>query len=75
MAQVVGVVNMDAYNVRVEEENRQKELAKKKTNIEKELKAEIEKLNNIALYEKMAKEHSENLRLTELVNALKELGE
>lgn len=74
-AQVVGVVNMEAYNARVEEENRQKELAKKKANIEKELKAEIEKLNNIALYEKMASEHPENVRLTELVNELKELGE
>lgn len=74
-AQVIGVVNMDAYNARVEEENRQKELAKKKADIEKELKAEIEKLNNIALYEKMANEHPENTRLTELVNELKELGE
>lgn len=74
-AQVVGVVNMDAYNARTEEENRQKEIAKKKANIEKELKSEIEKMNNIALYEKMASEHPENLRLTELVNELKELGE
>lgn len=74
-AQVVGVVNMDGYNARVEEENRQKEIAKKKANIEKELRTEIEKLNNIALYEKMANEHPENPRLTELVNELKELGE
>lgn len=74
-AQVVGVVNMDGYNARVKEENRQKEIAKKKANIEKELRAEIEKLNNIALYEKMANEHPENPRLTELVNELKELGE
>lgn len=74
-AQVVGIVNMNAYNARVEEENRQKEIAKQKVNIEKELKSEIEKMNNIALYEKMASEHPENPRLTELVNALKELGE
>lgn len=74
-AQVVGVVNTDAYNSRIDEENRQKEIAKQKTIIEKELKSEIEKLNNIALYEKMAKEHPENPRLTELVNLLKDLGE
>lgn len=74
-AQVVGVVNMNAYNARIDEENRQKEILQKKAGIEKELKAEIEKLNNIALYEKMAKEHPENPRLAELVNALKELGE
>ena len=74
-AQVVGVVNMNAYNVRIDEENRQKEIAKQKASIEKELKSEIEKMNNIALYEKMAKEHPENPRLAELVNALKELGE
>nr|DAZ72287.1 MAG TPA: hypothetical protein [Caudoviricetes sp.] len=74
-AQVVGVVNMNAYNARIDEENRQKEIAKQKDSIEKELKSEIDKMNNIALYEKMAKEHPENPRLAELVNALKELGE
>ena len=74
-AQVVGVVNMNAYNARIDEENRQKEIAKQKASIEKELKSEIEKMNNIALYEKMAKEHPENPRLAELVNELKELGE
>lgn len=74
-AQVIGVVNMNAYNARIDEENRQKEIAKQKASIEKELKSEIDKMNNIALYEKMAKEHPENPRLAELVNALKELGE
>lgn len=74
-AQVVGIVNMNAYNARIDEENRQKEIAKQKASIEKELKSEIEKMNNIALYEKMAKEHPENPRLAELVNELKELGE
>lgn len=74
-AQVVGVVNMNAYNARIDEENRLKEIVKQKASIEKELKSEIEKMNNIALYEKMAKEHPENPRLAELVNALKELGE
>ena len=39
-AQVVGVVNMDRYIARVEEENRLKELAKKKAAIEKELEAD-----------------------------------
>lgn len=73
--QVVGVVNMDGYNARIDKENRLKEIAKQKASIEKELKSEIEKMNNIALYEKMAKEHPENPRLAELVNALKELGE
>ena len=74
-AQVVGVVNMNGYNARIDEENRLKEIAKQKASIEKELKSEIEKMNNIALYEKMAKEHPENPRLVELVNALKELGD
>ena len=72
-AQVIGVVNMDGYNARVDEENRLKEIAKQKASIEKELRSEIEKMNNITLYEKMAKEHPENLRLAELVNELKEL--
>lgn len=72
-AQVVGVVNMDGYDARIDEENRLREIAKQKASIEKELKSEIEKMNNIALYEKIAKEHPENPRLAELVNALKEL--
>ena len=72
-AQVIGVVNMDGYNTRIDEENRLKEIEKQKTSIEKELRSEIEKMNNIALYEKMAKEHPENPRLAELVNELKEL--
>lgn len=74
-AQVVGVVNMDAYSARIEKEKREKELAKKKAAIEKELKAEIEKINNTALYERMAKDHPENPRLAELVAELKGLGE
>lgn len=73
-AQIVGVVNMNAYNARIDEENRQKEIAKQKASIEKELKSEIEKMNSIALYKKMANEHPENPRLAELVNALEELG-
>ena len=73
-AQVVGVVNMDGYIARIEEENRLKELAKKKAVIEKELKAEVDKINNLELYEKMAKEHPENPRLAELVAELKGLG-
>ena len=51
-AQVVGVVNMDAYIARVEEENRLKELAKKKAAIEKELEAA-----------EMAKEESYRIKL------------
>lgn len=54
-AQVVGVVNMDGYNARIDEENRLKEIAKQKASIEKELKSEIDKMNNIALYEKDGK--------------------
>lgn len=73
-AQVVGVVNMDAYNTRVEEENRLKEITKQKAAIEKELKEEINKLQTFELYEKMANEHPENPKLKELVEQLKTLG-
>ena len=72
-AQVVGVVNIDGYNARVAEEERLAKLAKKKAAVEKELRAEVEKINNLELYEKMAKEHPENPRLAELVKELKEL--
>lgn len=73
-AQVVGVVNMDAYNARIDEENRLKEIAKQKAAIEKELKEEINKLQTFELYEKMANEHPENPRLAELVAELKGLS-
>lgn len=74
-AQVVGVVNMDSYLTRVEEENRLKELAKKKAAIEKELEAEINKRKSVEYYEEMAKKYSDNPKLAELVAELKGLGD
>lgn len=73
-AQVVGVVNMDSYFARVEEENRLKELAKKKADIKKELEKEINKRKSVEYYEEMAKKYSDNPRLAELVAELKGLG-
>lgn len=73
-AQVVGVVNMDGYIERVNEENRLKELAKKKTAIEKELEAEINRRKSVEYYEEMANKYSDNPKLAELVAELKELG-
>lgn len=74
-AQVVGVVNMDSYIARVEEENRLKELAKKKAAIEKALDAEIKKRKDAEYYEKIAKEYSDNPLIAQLVAQLKELEE
>ena len=74
-AQVVGVVNMDSYLTRVEEEKRLKELAKKKAAIEKELEAEINKRKSVEYYEEMAKKYSDNPKLAELVAELKGLGD
>lgn len=73
-AQVVGVVNMDGYIARVEEENRLKELAKKKAAIEKALDAEIKKRKDSEYYERMAKEYSDNPLIVQLVEELKGLG-
>ena len=73
-AQVVGVVNMDGYIARVEEENRLKEIAKKKAEIEKALDAEIKKKKDSEYYERMAKEYSDNPLIVQLVEELKELG-
>lgn len=73
-AQVVAVVNMDAYNARIEEENKAKEVAKKKAAIEKELEEEINKRKTVEFYEEMANKYSNNPRLAELVAELKELG-
>lgn len=73
-AQVVGVVNMDAFNARVEEENRLKEIAKKKAEIEKVLDAEIKKRKDAEYYEEMAKKYSDNPLIGQLVAELKGLG-
>lgn len=74
-AEVVGVVNLDEYWKRVEEEKRQIEIEKQKAKIEKELDAEINKRKTVEYYEKMASQYSDNPRLAELVAQLKELGE
>ena len=73
-AQVVGIVNTDGYIARVDEENRLKELAKKKAAIEKELEAEINKRKSVEYYEEMANKYSDNPKLAELVAELKRLG-
>lgn len=73
-AQVVGVVNMDAYIARVEEENRLKEIAKKKAEIERALDAEIKKRKDAEYYEEMAKKYSDNPLIGQLVAELKGLG-
>ena len=72
-AQVVGVVNMDGYIARVEEEKRIKELEKKKLAIEKELEKEINKRKSVEYYEAMAEKYSDNPKLAELVAELKGL--
>lgn len=73
-AQVVGVVHMDSYIDRVNEENRLKEVAKKKAKIEKALDAEIKKRKDSEYYEKIAKEYSDNPLIVQLVEELKGLG-
>lgn len=73
-AQVVAVVNMDSYNARIEEENKAKEIAKKKAAIEKELEEEINKRKTVEFYEEMATKYSDNPRLAELVAELKSLS-
>ena len=73
-AEVIGVVDMSGYIAREEEKKRQRELAKKKAAIEKELEVEINKRKSIEYYEAMAKEYSDNPRLAELVAELKQLG-
>lgn len=72
-AEVVGVVNMNPYIERENEKVRQKELAKKKAAIEKELEAEINKKKSVEYYEEMAKKYSDNPKIAELVAELRSL--
>lgn len=73
-AQVVAVVDETNYNSRLSEEDRLKEIAKKKAAIEKELEEEIAKRKTLEFYEKMAEEYKDNPRLAELVAELKVLS-
>lgn len=75
VGQVVGVVNMNAYNKRFTEEQRLKETAEKKTKIKTELEQEINKYKTVTYYEDMAKKYPNNSRLQDLVNKLLGLGE
>jgi len=75
-AQVVGVVNMDGFDARIEEQKRKAEIKKQKDTVEKELKERLRKLQDAAFYEDMAKKYADkDPMLTELVSKLKELGE
>jgi hypothetical protein len=73
-AEVIGVVNMNPYITRENEKVRQKELAKKKAAIEKELEAEINKKKSVEYYEEMARKYSDNPKIAELVAELRSLG-
>lgn len=73
-AEVVGVVNMINYIARESEKERQKEIAKKKAAIEKELEAEISKKKTVEYYEEMAKKYYDNPKIVELVAELRSLG-
>lgn len=70
-SEVVGVVDMRPYDSRVEREEREKEIAKKKAAIEKKLNEEIAKRKNVEFYEQMAIQYPE---IAELVKELKEIG-
>lgn len=72
-AQIVAVVNTSAYEHRIKEEKRLKEINEKRAAIEKEIQREIAKRKSIEYYEKIAKEYCDNPKLTELVNELKSL--
>lgn len=79
-AQVVGVVNMDAYNERVAEENRLNEIKEKRNSIlerfEKQIKKEFKNgVNKFGLSEYcsfVAKQYQDN---TEMDNLVKEIAE
>ena len=73
--EVVGTVNMDSYNERIEEKNRLAELAKQRKEIQKALDIKISKLKDLEFYERMAKELGEkDPEIASMVSKLKELN-
>lgn len=72
-AQVVGVVDMSEYSVRVLKEERRREIEERKKKIEDLLEKEITKRKTVEYYEKMAAQYSDNPELMEMVKELKSL--
>lgn len=75
-AEVVGVVNTSGFEFRKAEEDRKKRIKKERADIECEVRKRINKLNSIAMFEKVAKEYKDvDPELIELVEKLKTLSE
>ena len=74
-AEVVGIVDICNYITREAERKVKEENKKKRTVIQKEIQAEINKYNTIQYLEYLTQQHLENERLNELVTQYKELGE
>lgn len=71
-AEVVGVVITDGYDNRAAEAERKKKLEKERKALEEEVRSRVSKLNNIAMYEKIANEYKDvDPGLLELVEKLK----
>lgn len=74
-AQVIGTVNMDGYLNRKAEEEKDAELKRKKEQLSKQIQARVEKLNNLAYYERIASQFADvDPGLVDLVLELKELN-
>ena len=73
-AQIVGVVNMDAFLEREENAKKAAELKQKKDNLISQIQARADKLKDLAYFEHIAEKFADiDPRLKELVNELKEL--
>lgn len=70
-AEVIGVVNMDRYVQKQEEEKRLKEIEDKKKALHKQIQEKIKKRQNIEFYEKMAEMYKDVD--PDLFNAVEEL--
>ena len=74
-AQVIGTVNMYGYLNRKSEEEKAAELKRKKEQLSKQIQARVEKLNNLAYYERIASQFADvDPGVVDLVSELKELN-
>ena len=72
-AEVIGVVNKHAYNVRVDEKMRIEKIEARKKIVEHLLNDEITKRKNIEFYKEMAEKYSDDPSLMKLVTELEGL--
>lgn len=72
-AQVVGVIDLNEYDSRIEKTEQIKQLKKNMAELEKKLDKVVKAADKVKMYEKLVEEYKENEEIKELVEAYKNM--